>query len=320
MSESLRSSPPLARQELVDYLQHLDSEDFENFLADLWEERGWDTEVTPPSQDGGVDVVASRDLPLPLKVVIQAKRYGPTSNVSSTEIQQYSSLRRQEENVDAVAVITTGGFTEQAQQAAEALNVKLVDVDSLCELVEESNCYQLLEPYVDDTIDIQQYDPDDIFLEPLLSGDKTEQEIHNHVIEGYGLNDTRPVEEYDSDEQVHLVHSSPASPARRESGTLSSFDLDEDTTEHGLPVHLHVTTNGIWLFVRQDGEDVQSFLDFNEIESVEADSGLFGPNESLVFTLGEDDSLKYRFQTMSAEIRKRLRDVLSEETGNAPSL
>ena len=71
------------------------------------------------------------------KHLIQAKRYGPDVNVGGPEVQQYALLRMHEPEVTDVFVVTTGGFTEAAQQTAARYDVELVDGDRLVELVEE---------------------------------------------------------------------------------------------------------------------------------------------------------------------------------------
>jgi len=70
-------------------------------------------------------------------LLIQAKRYGPNTTVGSPDVQQYASLRQQFENVDKVLIVTTNGYSRQAREIAEDLNVKLIDGDGLVELIDE---------------------------------------------------------------------------------------------------------------------------------------------------------------------------------------
>jgi len=122
-------------EQMIDALQTVDAYSFEELVADLWDAMGWETTVTTESKDRGVDVIAERGSPFHEKQIIQAKRYSDDNPVSSSEIQQYAGLYRQEENVDAVVVVTTGRFTSDAQEVATETNVKLVDGDDLCELI-----------------------------------------------------------------------------------------------------------------------------------------------------------------------------------------
>lgn len=109
----------------------MDEYEFEELVADVWEAQGYETTVTSGSSDRGIDVIAEKDGLVGEKVLIQAKRYGEGNKVGSREIREYGSLRRQEENVDAVIVVTTSSFTREAENTAEDLNVKLVDGESL---------------------------------------------------------------------------------------------------------------------------------------------------------------------------------------------
>lgn len=115
-------------------LRDLDPYEFEHYVASVWEARGWETEVQQQSRDQGIDVIAKKTDPFEQTQVIQAKRYGPNTKVGSPEIQQYASLRTQVPESDAVVVVTTGEFTDDARDLAEQLNVKLVDGQQLLDM------------------------------------------------------------------------------------------------------------------------------------------------------------------------------------------
>jgi hypothetical protein len=125
----------------------MDSYDFEHLVADLWARQGWDTEVSQASSDAGIDVIATKENPYPQKKLIQAKRYGSNTTVGSPDMQQYYSLKEQEENVDSVVIVTSNEFTRDAEKRAQELNVKTVDGDELVELIDRLNGYSLLNKY-----------------------------------------------------------------------------------------------------------------------------------------------------------------------------
>lgn len=128
-------------------LKEMDEYEFEHLVADIWNARGYRTTVTSESVDRGIDVVAVRDTPYRQKELIQAKRY-MEKKVGSPEIQQYSSLKHQEEDVDAVIIVTTSSFSGQAEMVAKKLNVKLIDCDGLLEMINESNLHDIIRNYV----------------------------------------------------------------------------------------------------------------------------------------------------------------------------
>jgi restriction system protein len=130
-------------------LQQMDPYEFEHFVADLWERMGWQTDVSTESADEGVDVIARKDVPYEQVTLIQAKRYGPNTTVGSPDIQQYASLKKQYDGVDKVAIVTTNEFTQQAQDLADRLNVKLINGDDLVELIVSNEAAELVVEYLD---------------------------------------------------------------------------------------------------------------------------------------------------------------------------
>lgn len=135
---------PIPADGLAELMREMNSYSFETLVADLWQLQGWTTNVTNESGDMGIDVVAEKNDPIPQKQLIQAKRYQNGNTIGSSKIQQYSSLRQQEPGVDSVAVVTTSSFTNQAEEIADRLNVKLVDIDLLCEIVDGLGAYDVV--------------------------------------------------------------------------------------------------------------------------------------------------------------------------------
>lgn len=127
----------------------MDPIQFEHFVADLWSAQEWNTRVTGEQNDRGVDIVATRDSPIPEKHLIQAKRYGPNNSVGSPDVQQYSSLKRQEPGTDVVTIVTSGRFSKQAEGIAQDLNVKLIDGDDLYNLVRSNDLFKIVESYIE---------------------------------------------------------------------------------------------------------------------------------------------------------------------------
>ncbi len=308
------------REEVLEHLQSVGDRDFEFFLSDLWSHLGWETRVTPQNGDRGVDVVVTRDSPVGLKLVIQAKRYSPSSKVSGPEIQQYNSLKYQEVDVDAVAVVTTSTFTEQAQMEAEALNVKTLDGPRLAGLVEREHAYDVLEPYADGEV-VPRPDPS-ILTDSVPRGGWAEAELENHLFEGYGLHETVPGMLYRADvgEVLCVAHSSGDSPEWKLNGTVDTVAIDDATTENGAQVYLHLTTEGVHVFARTPEDDEHVFVPYDEVTGVVSDSPLFGANEHLTFELAEGGTVQYTFQSMAAEIRNEISKVLANRVGCSVTL
>jgi hypothetical protein len=116
-------------------LQQMNEYDFEYIVAQVWQKQGWETEVTSGSTDRGVDIIAVKSDPFEQRQYIQAKRYAGGNKVGSSEIQKYSGLYARNESVDSVVVVTTSGFTSEAQNVAANRNVKLINGTKLIGLI-----------------------------------------------------------------------------------------------------------------------------------------------------------------------------------------
>lgn len=138
-----------SRNEFLEQLQEVDSYEFEQFVAKLWELQNWDTYVTKGADDGGIDVIAEQSKPFPKKQVIQVKRYEPSNSVGRPDVQQYASIRQEQTDVDTVVVVTTGRFTDGAEEVAKKLNVKLIDGPQLYNLIDALDAFQLAQSYID---------------------------------------------------------------------------------------------------------------------------------------------------------------------------
>lgn len=139
----------LASSEVLSTLRTLPPRYFEQFVADVWQERqGWKTEVMDAGPDRGLDVIGEP----PgggSKTAVQCKRYAEGNTVSSDKIQQYAALRQQWSDVDAVTVVTTSSFSRAAEELADRLDVKCLDGDDLVRLVRRYDAYEILEWYAD---------------------------------------------------------------------------------------------------------------------------------------------------------------------------
>lgn len=118
--------------------------EFEQFVAEVWSAQGWQTQVTTPQGDRGIDIVATRETPVPEKHLIQVKRYASNNTVGSPDVQQYASLKQQQPNVDVVTIVTSGQFSAQAEDIANDLNVKLVNGEALYNLAQSTGTLKKL--------------------------------------------------------------------------------------------------------------------------------------------------------------------------------
>lgn len=137
-------------------MQEIDPYEFEDFVADVWNDRGWETEVSQGSNDMGVDIEAWKsDGLVDQKAVIQAKRYSDGNKVGRPKIQQYHSLKQQDSDADAAVVVTTSEFTRGAEEWADEHNVKLVDGEDLVNIIQRGGRFDLVEKYAPELDEVE---------------------------------------------------------------------------------------------------------------------------------------------------------------------
>lgn len=139
--------------ELRERLYHIDSYEFEDLVADLWEREGWNANVSASTADGGIDVVAEQNGVTKRKAVIQAKRYSEGNKVSPRDIREYAGVRQREIDADEMVIVTTSEFTSGAKREAKELNVKLIDGDDLNAMLNDHG--DLISEYVPTLADIK---------------------------------------------------------------------------------------------------------------------------------------------------------------------
>lgn len=128
-------------------IRQLSPRDFELLIADIWQEcQGWNTEVSPPGADGGIDVLG-RAPGHRTATAVQAKRYQADQKVSAPKVQQYGALPREHENIGAVTIVTTSSFTKSAQKTADRLDVTLIDGGDLLHIIDRDNAHEIVEWY-----------------------------------------------------------------------------------------------------------------------------------------------------------------------------
>lgn len=108
-------------------IQNIDPRTFEKLIAHLWKAKGYDVTLRSKSHDRGVDVEATKT---GYKEVIQAKR-NSSGNIGSQIVRKYATLYQQIPTANAVVIAAAGGFTSEATELADDLNVTLFDGDAI---------------------------------------------------------------------------------------------------------------------------------------------------------------------------------------------
>lgn len=283
----------LSKEEVISKLSGMDAYEFEYLIADIWEHRGWQTKVTQGSNDRGIDVIASKTTPFPQKQIIQAKRYSKGNNIGSPEVQQYSSLRQQEDEVDAVIIVTTSTFSPQARELARDLNVKLLDRDGLYLMIQESNAEDILMRYLDfSQIDTSkngsgnldsgvptfetQNDGNygkipEILAEKAIGESVTVKKLTDVESDGFAndyLCDRPPITYFESDEQPHYHF------FNESKGVKEGEKQIKNSLMESLRNSMWITDKGVHFLIGQRPEDYHRFLPYASITWVRGKTGI----------------------------------------------
>jgi len=135
-------------------------EDFEHFVADLWELQGYSTEVTGHHDKEGEDVIATQTVPFKIEIILQAKRIQLEDTVGK-DVAQIHALD-DGADADLSVIVTTSSFTRGAINYVNLRkSTKLANGKSLAKLVKKFNAEELLDDYVEadnpEQLNVEQY-------------------------------------------------------------------------------------------------------------------------------------------------------------------
>lgn len=113
---------PSIEYELIEYLKKhpnqlykISPRKFEEFVAAIFKNHGFDVQLTPETRDGGMDIIAVHKSPLTGNTIslIECKRYAPDNRVGIGVVQRLLGNVIQQEAHKGV-VVTTSFFTKDA--------------------------------------------------------------------------------------------------------------------------------------------------------------------------------------------------------------
>jgi restriction system protein len=127
---------PTSLQERVNTLKEISPRAFEHVIERLYDAMGYVTQITPPSRDGGRDVIATRTEPTRAEQLrIQCKRY--ESSVGVTCARELLGVVSSEK-VSKGVLITTSRFTKPARDfGTENPRIELIHGQGLVALLNE---------------------------------------------------------------------------------------------------------------------------------------------------------------------------------------
>lgn len=105
--------------------------DFETFCAELFEKMGYKVKVTQQTNDGGYDIILSKDFE---KSIVECKCYAQNHSIGRPMIQKLVGAN-QEAKANNMKFITTSKFSKEAIVFANETGVELIDGIKLVELI-----------------------------------------------------------------------------------------------------------------------------------------------------------------------------------------
>lgn len=124
-------------QEIVNFFSEKPT-DFEKFCANLFRKMGYTAELTPPTNDGGYDILLTKENQ---KTIVECKCYQPKYNIGRPAIQKLVGAN-QITAADKMIFITTSDFSSGALTYAKKTGVDLINGLKLVELLKAQGFYQ----------------------------------------------------------------------------------------------------------------------------------------------------------------------------------
>lgn len=109
--------------------------EFEGLVANLFRKLGYQAYQTPPSKDGGKDVILFKD---GKKYFVECKRYQADKTISRPTMQKlYAAIR--EENAVGGFFVATCRFTQDALEYGKKNKIQTIDLNQLLDLLSRTN-------------------------------------------------------------------------------------------------------------------------------------------------------------------------------------
>ena len=116
-----------------DILHNFKSDEFEDFVAEVYRRNGYEVRVTPKTHDGGKDIIANVTKGgIAFKTLIECKKYDKRRPVDIHVVREVYGTQISD-RADKSVIVTTSRFTKQARDFAEKNSIQLVDFDGFIE-------------------------------------------------------------------------------------------------------------------------------------------------------------------------------------------
>ena len=119
-------------------IRNMSSRDFEYFVANVFESKGYEVKVTQATRDGGCDIIATKnDGIAPYMILIECKHYSEGHKVDVELVRSLYGVQNSQRANKSV-LVTSSSFTKDARKFAESQNtlISLVDINDLLDAMD----------------------------------------------------------------------------------------------------------------------------------------------------------------------------------------
>jgi len=128
---------------LVERLRSLDETELTEFVAELWEQRGWSTTVFSSTTKAVYDVVAMAE-DGEERLLLWTVHRPDGGTLTETVLRRCATTRDSSQGADSATLVTTGTLTSATRERAASLDVTVLDCEQLAEAVQEASLQHAL--------------------------------------------------------------------------------------------------------------------------------------------------------------------------------
>jgi Restriction endonuclease len=107
---------------------------FEELIANILNDMGYEVELTPQTRDGGRDILAVLQTPLgKMLTIVECKRYSPERKIGLDIVERFFHVIDRKDNASSGLIATTSFFSSDAKNMARQFDyrLKLCDFDGI---------------------------------------------------------------------------------------------------------------------------------------------------------------------------------------------
>lgn len=126
--------------ENYDRIYDISSREFEEIVERLFQDKGFETRLTPKTRDGGVDIIAIKyEIGKPVCFYVECKRVGRKKSIGINIVRSLFGVQMAD-RINKSLLVTTGRITHDARRFVDGQNMMMsvIDTDEIHKLIRQS--------------------------------------------------------------------------------------------------------------------------------------------------------------------------------------